>query len=80
MQKTKRVILTCLKNKGTCNRFQIRHYFQKTTKPTNGTELIKNLNDLEKAGCVSNRDGNYTLKKKGEELRIMLVRVVEILA
>ncbi len=80
MQKTKRVILICLKNYGTCDRFKIRKYFAQTTKPTNSSELIRHLDSLEKAGCVYNVKGNYTFTKTGSDLLNLLVKVDKILS
>ena len=80
MQKTKRVILICLKNRGASDRFKIRQHFQKTTKPTNSSELMRQLEALEKAECVRKVDSSYIITKKGADLLDLLVKVADILS
>ncbi len=79
MQKNKILILRCLVNQGMSTRFQIRSYIQATTTATNSSEIIRNLQILEEAGCIKAKETYYDVTEKGKELLDLLNRVTEIL-
>ena len=79
MQKTKRIILLIL-SQGSFDRFELRKLYAKKTNPTNSSELMRQLNSLQKSRCIIENGGRYSMTEKGEEVLSLLGRINQLLS